>query len=370
MKRFQQPEQDFSDTAPPQVLFFGSDIFRGSVYGNGHPLNIARVWPVIDLCRILGWLPDRAYQPVLPATAEQLSLFHTTAYINALQDAERDQALDQNRMEKHRIGLDSNPIFADVFRRPATAAAASLNAADLLYDKKARRIFNPSGGTHHGLPDRANGFCFVNDPALAILRLLDRGAQKVAYVDIDAHHPDGVQAHFSGDERVRLWSVHEANKWPRTGPAGDTGDGFARNFTLQRGAGDDEFLRCIEREILPDLATFDPEFILLQAGCDGLADDPQSGLMFSNIGYWRAADHILGLNKPTLVMGGGGYNPFSTARAWTGIWGLVCGQNPYQCTLPPEGGDLLAGLDWAHRRARNKPSRWFERLNDDVHTNQ
>ncbi len=366
MKRFQQQGQDFSESIPQKVMFLGSDIFRGSVYGKGHPLNIARVWPVIDLCRILGWLPDTAYRPVLPATAEQLSLFHTTAYISALQDAERDQALDAARMEQHRIGLDSNPIFADVFRRPATAAAASLKAADMLYDGQASRIFNPSGGTHHGLPDRANGFCFVNDPALALLRLLERGAQKVAYIDIDAHHPDGVQAHLSGDERVRLWSVHEANKWPRTGPAGDTGNGFARNFTLQRGAGDDQLLGCMRAEILPELTSFNPDFIVLQAGCDGLADDPQSGLMFSNIGYWQAADHILQLNKPILVLGGGGYNPFSTARAWTGLWGLVCGQDPYQCTLPPEGGDLLAGLDWAHRRARDKPGRWFERLYDDV----
>ena len=87
--------------------------------------------------------------------------------------------------------------------------------------------------------------------------------------------------------------------------------------------------------------------------------------MFSNIGYWRAADQILGMNKPTLVLGGGGYNPFSTARAWTGIWGLVCGKDPYHCVLPPEGSALLAGLNWRHRRARDKPGRWFERLYDD-----
>ena len=365
MARFQQQDQEFSSFAHQSCLFLGSEIFRGSVYGTGHPLNIARVWPVVDLCRILGWLPDEMYRPVQPATPDQLSLFHQPDYIAALQDAERDQALDTFRAQKHRIGLDSNPIFADVYRRPATAAAASLKAADILIEGQAKRVFNPSGGTHHGLPDRANGFCFVNDPALAILRLLARGAQKVAYVDIDAHHPDGVQAHLSGDERVRLWSVHEANKWPRTGPEGDTGDGFARNFTLARGAGDEALHHCIEASILPELAAFDAEFIILQAGCDGLADDPQSGLQFSNIGYWQAAEAILALGKPSLVLGGGGYNPYTTARAWTGIWGLVCGQDPYHCDLPQEGQAVLAGLDWAHRRARNKPSRWVERLYDD-----
>ncbi len=366
MARIQQQDQDLSIPRNQNCLFLGSDIFRGSVYGDGHPLNIARVWPVIDLSRILGWLPEALYQQVAPATPQQLSLFHQPGYIAALQDAERDQALDEERMQRHRIGLDNNPIFADVYRRPATAAAASLKAADILFEGGATRIFNPSGGTHHGLPDRANGFCFVNDPALAIMRLLARGAQKVAYIDIDAHHPDGVQAHLSGDERVRLWSVHEANKWPRTGPAGDKGDGFAQNYTLERGAGDTALLACMTADILPEVAAFDPEFILLQAGCDGLADDPQSGLMFSNIGYWRAAEGVLRLNKPSLVLGGGGYNPFSTARAWTGMWGLVCGQNPYHCTLPPEGRELMASLSWAHRRARAKPERWFERLYDEA----
>ena len=195
---------------------------------------------------------------VLPATAEQLSLFHTTAYISALQDAERDSGVRCRPYGTTPDRAGQQPDFCRCLPAAGTAAAASLTAADMLYDGQASRIFNPSGGTHHGLPDKANGFCFVNDPALALLRLLERGAQKVAYIDIDAHHPDGVQAHLSGDERVRLWSVHEANKWPRTGPAGDTGNGFARNFTLQRGAGDDQLLGCIRAEILPELTSFNP----------------------------------------------------------------------------------------------------------------
>ena len=347
-------------------VFFGSDIFRGSVYGEGHPLNIARVWPVIDLCRILNWLPDECYQPVEPASPEQLNLFHDMSYIRALQMAERDQALQDADMQRYRIGLDNNPIFADVYRRPATAAAASLMGADALFESRVKTAFNPSGGTHHGMPDKANGFCFVNDPALAILRLLLKGAQKVAYVDIDAHHPDGVQAHLSGDERVQLWSIHEKNRWPRTGQSGDNGEGFARNFTLERGAGNDELLRCVDQYILPEVARFAPEYIVLQAGCDGLEDDPQSGLVFSNIGYWQAAEKILGLNKPTLVLGGGGYNPISTARAWAGLWGLISGNDPYRCDLPETASRLLAGLEWSHRWARNKPRRWFERLYDDA----
>lgn len=364
MRRFQQQEQVLSASKRGEFVFFGSDIFRGSVYGKGHPLNIARVWPVIDLCRILNWLPDKCYQPVKPASPEQLNLFHDMSYIRALLRAERDQALDDVQMKRYRIGLDHNPIFANVYSRPATAAAASLIAVDALFDGKVRTAFNPSGGTHHGMPNKANGFCFVNDPALAILQLLARGAEKVAYIDIDAHHPDGVQAHLSGDERIRLWSVHEENRWPRTGQTGDKGDGFAQNFTLERGAGDKEFLRCIDRHILPGVEKFAAEYIVLQAGCDGLEDDPQSGLSFSNIGYWQAVERILRLNKPTLVLGGGGYNPISTARAWAGIWGLISGNDPYCCELPDAASRLLEELKWSHRRAQIKPRRWFERLYD------
>ena len=368
MREFQQQDQDLSAAERNDIVFLGSDIFRGSVYGKGHPLNIARVWPVIDLCRMLNWLPNIAYQTVEPATPDQLGLFHDMSYIRALQMAERDQALQETLMQRYRIGLDNNPIFADVYRRPATAAAASLIAVDALFEGRVKTAFNPAGGTHHGMPDRANGFCFVNDPALAILQLLFRGAQKVAYVDIDAHHPDGVQAYLSGDERVRLWSVHEANRWPRTGESGDKGDGFAWNFALERGAGNDELLRCMDYYILPEVVRFAPDYIILQAGCDGLEDDPQSGLVFSNNGYWQAAEQILGLNRPTLVLGGGGYNPFSTARAWAGLWGLISGYDPYRCDLPEAAGKLMASLEWSHRRARDKPRRWFERLYDDVST--
>lgn len=368
MRRFQHQDQVLSASRRANCIFFGSDIFRGSVYGRGHPLNIARVWPVIDLCRLLNWLPDTCYQAVKPATPDQLNLFHDMSYIRALQVAERDQFLHELQMQRYRIGLDNNPIFADVYRRPATAAAASLMAADALFEGRVRTAFNPSGGTHHGMPDKANGFCFVNDPALAIIQLLTRGAQKVAYIDIDAHHPDGVQAYLSGDERVRLWSVHEENRWPRTGQAGDVGDGFAKNYTLERGAGNQELLFHIDQHILPGIEAFSPEYIILQAGCDGLRDDPQSGLAFSNNGYWQAAERILGLNKPTLVLGGGGYNPFSTARAWAGIWGLIFGQDPYSCDLPDAAGRLLAEIEWSHRWARDKPSRWFKRLYDDDDT--
>ncbi|MGB0710703.1 MAG: acetoin utilization protein AcuC, partial [Candidatus Puniceispirillaceae bacterium] len=259
----------------------GSDIFRGSVYGKGHPLNIARVWPVIDICLALDWIESGEYCSIEPAQPEDLRLFHTADYIQALQEAEKYQKLGEQKMQRHRIGLDNNPIFPQIYRRPATAAAASIFGAKLLLSGDRQTVFNPSGGTHHGMPDKANGFCFVNDPALAILTLLEGGAGRVAYIDIDAHHADGVEAHLSSDPRIKLWSVHEENRWPRTGLAGDKGGGQACNFPLARGAGNTALLEILDQHILPDIQQFSPEFIVLQAGCDGLMDDPQSGLAYT-----------------------------------------------------------------------------------------
>ena len=349
-----------------KVCFLGSDIFRGSVYGRGHPLNIARVWPVMDICHALGWIEAGEYQPIAPAMPDALQLFHTPDYVSALLEAEKHQKISDEKMQRHRIGLDNNPIFPQVYSRPATAAAASMYGAQLLLAGQKHIVFNPSGGTHHGMPDRANGFCFVNDPALAILTLIQGGAGRVAYIDIDAHHADGVEAHLSADPRIRLWSIHEENRWPRTGTPHDKGGGQAQNYTLPRGADDIALLEIVNLHILPDLVQFDPEFIILQAGCDGLLDDPQSGLAYSNHGYWQAAEQILGLERPSLVLGGGGYNPFTTARAWAGLWGLIKKKNPYQTKANTEVRQILSSLEWHHRRARQIPEQWTGQLFDET----
>ena len=262
-------------------MFLGSDIFRGSVYGKGHPLNIARVWPVIDICQALDWI-EREYHSIPPAQPEALQLFHTADYIQALQEAEKYQKLATRKCSVTELDW----IIILYFRKSIAVRQPPQRPAflGLTYCCQAicQTVFNPSGGTHHGMPDRANGFCFVNDPALAILTLLEGGAGRVAYIDIDAHHADGVEAHLSSDPRVKLWSVHEENRWPRTGLAGDKGGGQARNFPLARGAENTALLEILNQQILPDIRQFSPEFIVLQAGCDGLIDDPQSGLAYTN----------------------------------------------------------------------------------------
>ena len=151
---------------------------------------------------------------------------------------------DATRLRYH-IGTVTNTVFAEMYRRPATAAGGSLLAAELL--RQGGCVFNPGGGTHHGMPDRANGFCYLNDPVLAMLAMRRQGLERIAYVDIDAHHCDGVEAAFSGQEGMLLISTHEERRWPFTGALTDRAGGVSLNIPLPKGTNDSEFEAILTR---------------------------------------------------------------------------------------------------------------------------
>ena len=347
-----------------KYVFFGSDIFRQSVYGTGHPLNIARVWPVIDICRAEGWLHDADYEEVPPASRTLLSRFHDPDYIEALWQAEKDQDLPEEMKDRFNIARASNPIFKEVYKRPATAAHASYLGAHYLVGGKAEIVFNPSGGTHHGQRGRANGFCFVNDPAIALQAMRQMTDAPITYLDIDAHHCDGVQDWHAHDLATQLISIHQDGLWPRTGTKGDRGGGNAYNLPLQEGSDDSALHDVMAQKIMPLITAHQPQYIVLQAGADGHRDDPQSKLAYSLNGYWRAIEMVLGLGLPTLVLGGGGYNPYVTARAWAGIWALISGISPYELVLSQASNSILKGLSWHHRLGRSPASHWLTHLGD------
>ena len=361
-----QPSQDasFPDVAL-KPCFIGSEIYRASRYGARHPLSIPRVSTVIDLCRALGWLPDDVYIDSPWATPEQLGRYHTSDYIAAVQRAEAEQALDDASRQRYQLGLNGNPIFPEIFSRPATACGGSLLAAQLL--KNGGIVYNPAGGTHHGQPDRASGFCYFNDPALGILRLLDHGLTRIFYLDLDAHHGDGVQQAFVGDPRVFTLSLHEAGRWPMTrdgvGSLEDTAGGTALNLPLPKGINDSEFEFLIDTVVLPLIDRFGPEALVVQGGADALEEDPLSRLSLSNQALWRAVSAVRPLAPRLLMLGGGGYNPWSVARCWTGIWGLLSG-HALPGRLPPDAEAILRALSWRHSRGRNPPEHWFTQLAD------
>lgn len=341
-------------------LFIGSEIYRHSRYGAQHPLGIPRVSAVTDLCHALGWLPDEVFVDSPQATPAQLARFHDPDYIAALMRAEADQRVDEDTSRRHNIGRNGNPVFGEVFRRPATACGASILAASLLRDGGI--VYSPAGGTHHGRRAQASGFCYFNDPALAILAFLDQGL-RVLYLDVDAHHADGVQEALAGEERVLIVSVHEDGRWPYTGAAGDRGGGNACNLPVPAGFNDSELRFLMEQAILPLAWDFAPEAVVLQCGCDGLADDPMSRLELSNRALWAVAEAVRGLAPRLLVLGGGGYNPWSVARCWSGVWATLNGfELPER--LPADAEAVLRSLSWNRRRSEPRPEHWFTTLAD------
>lgn len=357
--------------------FIGSEIYRRSTYGGRHPLAIPRVSTCIDLCRALGWLPASAYIDSPRASPQELARFHEPAYIAAVQRAEAAQDLPAAQRARFGLGRNGNPIFPEVFRRPATACGGAILAGRLLAAEEGI-VYSPAGGTHHGRPGRASGFCYFNDPVLAIFALLDGGLERVFYLDVDAHHGDGVQDAFHDDARVFTLSIHENGRWPmerpseeegevagtpRAGSVEDRAGGAARNLPVPPGFNDSELDYLMEAAVLPLIAAFAPQAVVLQCGADGLAEDPQSRLELSNGALWRVAAQVKGLAPRFLVLGGGGYNPWSVGRAWTGVWAALNGV-AVPGRLPPAAEAVLRGLSWRHARGRHPPEAWFTTLAD------
>jgi acetoin utilization protein AcuC len=345
-----------------RARFIGSEIYRGSSYGVWHPLRVPRVSTVMDLARALGWLPDAAYIRSPRARPAALHAFHTPDYVSALLAAEETQQVAAETRARHQLGTPANPVFPEMYRRPATGVGGALLAGELLRD--GGRLHLPGGGTHHGLPDRANGFCYLNDPVFAILSLRHHGARRVAYVDIDAHHCDGVEAAFARDSDTLLVSTHEENRWPRTGALEDVGSGQVFNLPLPSGAGDDAMALARDRVILPAVAAFRPDAIVLQCGSDALEEDPQSRLAMSGHAHLSVLRALMPLAPRFLLLGGGGYNPWGVGRLWTAAWGVLAG-HALPDRLPEPAQAVLRALEWGNqKRMKRPPAEWLTTLVD------
>ncbi len=346
-------------------MIIGHEIFRGSSYGRWHPLRVPRVSTVMDLTHALGWRPADQFIISPRAKPAALTHWHTADYISALQRVEATQTATALDLARHDIGSVTNPVFPEIFRRPATAAGGSILAGELLRDGGV--VYNPAGGTHHGMPDRANGFCYLNDPVLAMLSLRNQGVRRIAYVDIDAHHPDGVEHGFGGDPDCLMISVHEERLWPRSGPLENDGGGNALNLPVPRGFNDSEMAFVRDTFILPRVIAHQPDAIVFLCGADGVEEDPLSHMALSNNAHWDVLRGLIGLAPRLLVLGGGGYNPWSVGRLWTGVWGILNGHD-IPIRLPTEAENVLRGLRFdGNRRGKNPPEHWFTTLRDVPH---
>lgn len=341
---------------PPHLI--AAEIYRHSSYGAKHPLAIPRVSVALDLVHALGWLAPGQYHESAPATPAELRRFHTPGYVAALMHAE---ATGEGNA-RHGIGHNGNPVFGEVFSRPATSAGGTLLAARLTLGGGVAHHL--AGGTHHGQPDRASGFCYLNDAVLGLLAWLDAGLENLFYCDLDAHHGDGVEDAFRDDPRVFTLSLHEAGRWPRTGGAEDQG-ATHRNLPMPEGANDTEYLWAFHHAVLPLVRARRPQAIMLQCGADALAEDPLARLALSN-GVHAGLAAALRAEAPRLVvLGGGGYNPWTVARCWAGVWGALNGHAP-PARLPDAAERVLRALVPGLSRSawRDPPEHWFTTLRD------
>ena len=307
----------------------------GYDFGPGHPLAPVRVELTIALARELGVLaqPSVSVRAAVPAEMEELELVHDAAYIDAVRQAGHD-GLGNGR---YGLGTPDNPVFDGMHEASALVAGATLAAARGVWSGEALHAVNIAGGLHHAMRGYASGFCVYNDPAIAITALLAEGAQRVAYVDVDVHHGDGVQAAFYHDPRVLTISLHEhpATLFPGTGLASEIGSGdgrgYAVNVALPAGTGDAGWLRAFDAVVPPLLRSFRPEILVSQHGCDSHRLDPLAHLELSIDAQRRAALMMHDLAHETadgrwLLTGGGGYELVQVVpRTWTHLLAVAAG---------------------------------------------
>ena len=289
-------------------------------YGPTHPLKMWRLKLTQELQKCYGLLELVEIAEPRTASDEEVLVFHEPDYLDAL--AHADGGVWMPTFIRYGIGTGDCPLVEGVYTASMLAAGASSLAAELVAQGKFRTAFNMAGGLHHAMPSYASGFCYINDPVVAIHKLLQH-FERVAYIDIDAHHGDGVQVAFYSDPRVLTISLHENGRYlfPGTGFESEMGEGdgfgFCVNVPFLPYAGDDAYLLALDEIVFPALEAFKPQAIVTQLGADALHDDPITHWNLTSHSYLRAVQGFKAMNLPWVALGGGGYNIANVCRAWT-----------------------------------------------------
>ncbi|MFE7774463.1 acetoin utilization protein AcuC [Streptomyces sp. NPDC057445] len=303
-------------------------------FGAGHPMDPVRLALTMGLVRAYGL--DQALDVVAakPAGPSTLRLVHREDYVEAVRAASADPGLAD---QAYGLGTMDDPAFAGMHEVSALIAGQSVGAAEAVWRGEAAHAVNFTGGLHHAMPGAASGFCIYNDASLAIARLLELGAERVAYVDVDVHHGDGVQSAFWDDPRVLTISLHEHPRmlfpgtgWPQeTGAAGDA-EGSAVNVALPAGTGDEGWLRAFHAVVPELLADFRPQVLVTQHGADTHFEDPLAHLAVSLDAQRlvQEACHTLAHEWVEggrwVALGGGGYAVVDVVpRSWTHLVGIA-----------------------------------------------
>ncbi len=307
-----------------------SEEWRRFDYGPEHPLRMERLALTCRLMEAYGLRsgPKLKVLTPEPASIEAVTRFHSREYIEILRAVSAGDWVPH--AARYGLGAGDNPIFPGLWEAAALAAGGSLRASQLVLDHEVTRAFHFAGGLHHAMRERASGFCYVNDAVLAIMELRRRD-WKVAYVDIDAHHGDGVQFAFYTDPRVLTISSHERGDrlFPGTGFVEEMGEGaglgYSVNLPLQPYTDDAVYEPAFEAVVPPLLRAFEPDVVVLQLGIDSHRTDPLTHLAWTVQGFTRIVSRLLALSPRVVALGGGGYDLPNVARAWTAAWAAMNG---------------------------------------------
>ncbi|MGA2316781.1 MAG: acetoin utilization protein AcuC [Thermodesulfobacteriota bacterium] len=310
--------------------FIYTDAYLDYDYGPTHPLQIIRLKLTYDLIKAYGLLdlPSVQFIPTIKAEEKDLVSFHSKEYLNVLKQANGGYLMGDAYL--YGLGPGDNPIFPGLFNWSLLVTGATLQAVDFVADGRGEIAFNIAGGLHHAMSARASGFCYINDPVIGIMRLLNRG-KRVAYIDIDAHHGDGVQKAFYGINQVLTISLHETGYtlFPGAGFENEIGEGEGEGYSVNLPFPpytDDEVYLWVFEEVVPELVhAFQPDVVVTQLGVDTFYNDPLTNLHFSILGYERVLKRIKGLAPRWVALGGGGYNIFNVVQAWTLAWAVMNG---------------------------------------------
>jgi acetoin utilization protein AcuC len=351
------------------VMVYSGDLVAYD-HGPQHPLRPVRVLLTRELILAYGIVDNHRVREIAArvATDEELGLVHTDRYVDAVK---RAGSGEPGNWWQFGFGPGDNPIFPDMHEASARVAGASIVAAEAVVSGSSEHAFNPAGGLHHAMPERASGFCVYDDPAIAIAWMLEKGLQRVAYVDVDVHHGDGPQAIFYEDPRVLTISLHESGQYlfPGTGFVDERGKGEAEgtnvNVPLPPYTADDSWLEAFREVVPPLVKDFGPDVLVTQLGCDTHHSDPLAHLSLSTRAYREAARELHELAHQVaggrwVATGGGGYQWARVVpRAWTIYFAEMAGRE-----VPDE-----IPHSWLETASRETDGKIPETLSEDPPSN-
>ncbi|MDJ0767055.1 MAG: GNAT family N-acetyltransferase [Myxococcota bacterium] len=340
------PKEDVEN--PKDSILIYSGRFGDFSYGRNHPFNPGRAVAMFQLLRDQGYLDEpwmRVEEP-RPIAKERLIESHDPQFIQALQST--DAGVWQEEFLKFNLGKEECPIFPHLFDYVLLYTSATITGTDLIIEENANVVFNPLGGFHHASRSAAEGFCYVNDAIVAIDIFLARGF-KVAYIDLDAHHGNGVQDAYYADDRVLTISLHESGKtlFPWCGFENeigeDIGKGYNVNVPMPEGTDDESFEMVMDRVVAPAVNRFVPNVVVAVVGADTHRSDPLAHLSLTNNGMVNAVKKLREFGHHLLLLGGGGYDLQATIRAWSRMWAAANRIDALPDYLLVLGGAFMGG---------------------------